>query len=690
LGAKGSQLDDFARLRSDIYLRHSATDPEGYLRLARALTGQSKQLDPMMAGMARLHALARMEDSGLELLSEPESVFDSGGGTGLGDSPYIDRYLADVLRVWAGSDRPGQREKALQLFHDIAMSATGSDGKKSTGTGIAKAGFAVACSAGIQPYDEGFTALALGNHDDTATMLEALAYAASGGFQSLIPEIHKVLATPLPPWVHAEALLALAVLEKQEPPVSSGSLTQLVQPVFYGDPQRPGQGGGGGLATLLRDLGGSLASRGMPVLTLSLQQEPDGLVPLEPSGTRKPDRLSTTDRRLAPEMLLSPGHMLVRLPVHLGSADPAGFLKASHRIARTMENVLKPMAGNRTTVHVRYLDDASRAAAVAARRLGLPLAMTLAPDPHRGICNPEGKILPRKPEVARELFNRILIGDELLSWCRGVVAIGRDAFAGELASWFPQLEDTRGRVLAGIDEGVDTSPARTDLDVPGLLCNSRLGLGLAEGRLEEASLVCVGRLNPVKGQASLARAWADSGLWQHYNLVFIGGNLEEPSPDERSIRDAIRSVLRPELRGKLCHLPAQGNDVVRGLLSWFAGHKPRSGCDFYVCPSLKEEFGLSILEAMAAGLPVCAPLNGGARTYMRHGTNGFLIDTRDALSLGRDLRSVLVNPDGQGIPWWNSPGISRIKKRARQTVEEAYSLTAMASEYAGFYRRMAL
>ena len=610
MGAEDMQLDDFARLRSDIYLRHSADDPEGYLRLARALTGQQEQLDPVMAGMARLHALAKGGSGDLDFLPEPGSGLGQEKEVLPGKCPYIDRYLADVLRKWATSGISEQREQALRFFKALA---------------------------GLESWELQETPGGQNSGQDSG-QADVLAW-------------------------------------QNNARADKGGI--LVQPVFYGDPGRPGQGGGGGLATLLRDLGSVLPSKGLSVLTVALQQD----------HRRRPAQ--ETIKAPAPEQLLAPGHLLTRLPIHLESADPAGFLQASHRIARAMDTILQPLAGSRTVVHLRYLDDASRAAGLAAKRLGLTLAMTLAPDPHRNICSPDGKILPRKPEAARELFNRILIGDELLSWSQGVVAIGRNAFAGELAAWFPQLEDTRGRILKGIDEGVDTSPARTDLDASAILCNPRLVLGLAEDRLARASLVCVGRLNPVKGQATLAQVWANNGLWQDFNLVFIGGNLDEPSTEERLIRDAIRSVLRPELQGRLCHLPAQSNDVVRGLLSWFALRRPSGGCDFYVCPSLKEEFGLSILEAMAAGMPVCAPLNGGARTYIRHGNNGYLVDTSTALSLARELQVILGSREGLETPRWNSPGIMRIKQRARQTVEEEYSLSAMANEYADFYRRMA-
>jgi len=180
----------------------------------------------------------------------------------------------------------------------------------------------------------------------------------------------------------------------------------------------------------------------------------------------------------------------------------------------------------------------------------------------------------------------------------------------------------------------------------------------------------------------MAKAWAQGELWKRYNLIFVGGDLEAPDENERNIRDGIRSVLREELSGRLCHLPAQDNGAVRSLLAWFAARNPEAGSDLYVCPSLKEEFGLSILEAMAAGLPVCAPLNGGAGTYVRHGINGFLVDTRNAASLQADLEALFTQ---------TAPDRSRMKTlkvMAIKTVEEAYSLKSMAAGYARFYERL--
>jgi glycosyltransferase involved in cell wall biosynthesis len=333
-------------------------------------------------------------------------------------------------------------------------------------------------------------------------------------------------------------------------------------------------------------------------------------------------------------------------------------------------------------VHVRFLDNASRAVAKVASNRRWPLVTTLTPDPHRTLCTPEGHIRPHCAETAREVFNRILIGDQLLHWSRGIAAIGRNAFTHELIHYFPQLENTRGKVLAAIDEGVATTPPLLVLDPAALLCDSQLDLALTPQQLATPLILSVGRLHPIKGQVNLVRAWAHSPLWQRYNLVIIGGDLDTPSVEERAIIDAIRAEWRPGLQGRLCHLPAQDNATVRAILAWSGQRQPSAGADIYVCASLKEEFGLSILEAMAAGLPVCAPLRGGPKTYLRHGVNGFLIDTRDTQVLRKELCALL---NDQRLA---ETALHKLKQNARHTVERHYSLTAMAAEYADFYRRV--
>lgn len=664
-------MDNFTRLRKALYEGYGPGDPAGYLRLAEALSGSNSDLDPVTNAMTQLHARVQGSSGGDDLEPGIWSV--------LGLSPYADKYLGAALR--------GKPEASSRL----RMAAEQ--------TGCLRSGFSVASAAGLRPFDTVITAQALKQRGDEDLLVEALDYAVRSGFASLEHEIRLLLSPDLPMGVRLEAEMALASmgLAGNAPPASVSvwqrhsdtplaAMDGLLQSVFYGDPVQPGKGGGGGIGTLIRALGGALSAgnvvaddrtpgsleagkhrnfrTGMPVVTLACRNSRHGSAGL-----------------LLREWL-SAGHLLERLAVYLESQDPAGFVIAAHRIRRTTELLLRSLAGIIGVVHVRYLDDASLAVAQAARELGIPVAMTLTPDPHRSVCGPDGSIIPRKGAALHELLNRIFIGDQLLAMSRGIVAIGKNAFSGPLAEWFPQLEDTRGSVRAGIDEGVDTEPALAGIEPARMLVAPDLALRLSPERLDKPAIICVGRLNPVKGQVNLARAWAESSLWKRYNLIFIGGDLEAPDGDERTIRDAIRAVLREELAGRLCHLPAQDNEVVRTLLAWFSERNPAAGTDLYVCPSLKEEFGLSILEAMAAGLPVCAPLKGGAGTYVRHGINGFLVDTRNTDSLRTDLEALLVNELS------NRSRMDNLKAMARATVEESYSLKAMAAGYARFYERM--
>jgi glycosyltransferase involved in cell wall biosynthesis len=93
----------------------------------------------------------------------------------------------------------------------------------------------------------------------------------------------------------------------------------------------------------------------------------------------------------------------------------------------------------------------------------------------------------------------------------------------------------------------------------------------------------------------------------------------------------------------------------------------------YVDGALKEEFGLAILEAMAAGLVVVAPSTGGPSTYVDHGDTGVLVDPNDALAPAMRHAFALVDRHGRAA-------------RARAVVEARYSIDTMAAQLVELYR----
>ncbi|MFJ5520967.1 glycosyltransferase [Streptomyces griseoluteus] len=96
---------------------------------------------------------------------------------------------------------------------------------------------------------------------------------------------------------------------------------------------------------------------------------------------------------------------------------------------------------------------------------------------------------------------------------------------------------------------------------------------------------------------------------------------------EDEIRRRISSLLAPypQAARRLALLPALPNTEVRRLQRALA-QRTADACCWYVCPSAKEEFGIAILEAMDAGLPVAGPRRGGVAHYLRDQVNGLLMD----------------------------------------------------------------
>jgi glycosyltransferase involved in cell wall biosynthesis len=97
----------------------------------------------------------------------------------------------------------------------------------------------------------------------------------------------------------------------------------------------------------------------------------------------------------------------------------------------------------------------------------------------------------------------------------------------------------------------------------------------------------------------------------------------------------------------------------------------------YVCGSIKEEFGIAILEAMGAGLMVVAPAGGGPATYVDNGFTGILTATNDARQLGAAMSRALAAVAHETT--------TDRADHARVVVEKDFTIQAMAETLAGIY-----
>ncbi len=442
---------------------------------------------------------------------------------------------------------------------------------------------------------------------------------------------------------------------------------------------RAGAGDNGGIATMLVRLGDALAAQpGISrVLTLSRGSVEAAVDALIHSST---------------------GHVLSPVPLMAEATDAASAWPVSVAAERGIRRALTSH-GRVDVLHLRMADVGSMAAAAVAARLGIPTVFTLAPDPHAVI-----HALDMTGALIRAGFG--VVDEREHYWFRtGLVA--RLAAGAQHRALFPrpdlreQLRDLLGIDIEADPGGCTVVPEGIDVAVsdrareqvvrfagPGLgeprALNelAELVAALPEHRRGLPLAVSVGRLHRVKGMATVVEAWAaDPALRDRCNLLIVGGDLNRPSVDERDQLDRIAGVIaqHPDAAGGLLLPGHRPNDVIAAWLA--AAHLGLPGSvaagGVYVCGSLKEEFGLALIEALAAGLPVVAPDGGGPATYVEEGVTGFLVDTRAPRAVAGGIAAAF---ELQG-----KPGADERVARARATVTDRFTLQAMAGTLAEVY-----
>jgi glycosyltransferase involved in cell wall biosynthesis len=236
----------------------------------------------------------------------------------------------------------------------------------------------------------------------------------------------------------------------------------------------------------------------------------------------------------------------------------------------------------------------------------------------------------RSPEAGRRQRTAVRLASLLAS---RVVCVSEDS--GRLSA----AEGIAGRKLTVIRNGIDTARF-TYL-----------------GPAPDGPVVMVGRLVPAKGVDTLLRAAAIVVRQQpEFRLEIAGDGEARPGLEALSAELGLGEHVR--FVGNIGDVP--------GLLARASA---------VVLPSLSEGISLTLLEAMARGLPVVATRVGGNPEVVEDGVTGRLVPASDPDALAAALLSV-----------WPASDCTREMGRAgRERVERLFDVRRMVAEYETLY-----
>ena len=169
--------------------------------------------------------------------------------------------------------------------------------------------------------------------------------------------------------------------------------------------------------------------------------------------------------------------------------------------------------------------------------------------------------------------------------------------------------------------------------------------------------VTVGRLDVVKDQVTLLRAVrlvVDKNPGFQLDLVGDGPSR----PELETLRTALGLVVNVHFHGY--------RDQVGPHLA---------AADFFVFSSVSEGVSISLLEAMASGLPAVATDVGGNREVIVHGETGYLVPAGSPEALADAMMTIQAEPGT----------LERMGRAARSRVEDQFSLRRMVAQYEDLY-----
>lgn len=260
----------------------------------------------------------------------------------------------------------------------------------------------------------------------------------------------------------------------------------------------------------------------------------------------------------------------------------------------------------------------------------------------------------RPSSTAFRLFLRIR--DSILMRADAFVAIS-SAVAEELTA-----HGVRPGSIRMIPNSVDTHRFSPVTPIERDALRRKLGIPV-----DDKIVVYTGRLVSYKGLPLLLQVWRD--IQQTHNnvrLLLVGpGGLDIHNCEAELKLYAVTHRLRESV-----HFIGSVDNV----------HEYLQASDIFVFPTESEAFGISLIEAMACGVPVISTPVGGVKDILQHRQNGLVVQPGDPGQLFEAL-DALMNDTALAV---------RLGDAARHTAQHRYSAEIVTEAYAVLFERICL
>ena len=269
-------------------------------------------------------------------------------------------------------------------------------------------------------------------------------------------------------------------------------------------------------------------------------------------------------------------------------------------------------------IHAHFAD-AAAVAIEARRRFGIPFVYT----PHALAIDKRSQGLDDDALDARIAAERQAIAE-----ADALIVSTRDEAERQVRAYGVAVDGRIRCIAPGVPQRHGDPDATTLVD----------RLGEMIDRPDLPIILAIARPVAKKNLAALVRAYAaDADLQACANLVILAGQDDgRSSAEERAVRGELQRLCdTPALRRRVALPPRHEEADVAAL------YRRAAQGGVFVNPALHEPFGLTLIEAAEAGVPLLATCHGVPTEIVAAIGHGLLVDPRDTAAIAAACRAVI-------------------------------------------------